>query len=76
MLPLNKQLPGILMELKAGKDCSDAQLAELAQTALKQINDRAYSVDLTAQGIQTVLKYGIAFSGKKVSITAELQENK
>ena len=75
MLPLNKKLPGILVELKAGKNCSDTQLTELAQTALKQINDRAYSVDLTAQGISSILKYGIAFSGKKVSITAELQEN-
>ncbi len=73
MLPLSKWLPGILIELKAGKDCTEAQLAELAKTALLQINDRMYSVDLKAQGISSILKYGIAFSGKKVSITAEVQ---
>lgn len=73
MLPLNKSLPGILIELKAGKNCTEAQLEELAKTALLQINDRMYSVDLKAQGVSSILKYGIAFSGKKVSITAEIQ---
>ena len=73
MLPLNKQLPGILIELKAGKDYTDAQLAELSKTALKQINDRAYGIDLMAQGVRSILKYGIAFSGKNVSICAEVQ---
>ena len=73
MLPLNKRLPGILIELKAAKDCTEAQLNELAQSALRQINDRAYCVDLKAQGAVSVLRYGIAFSGKKVSIAAEVQ---
>jgi len=73
MLPLDKRLPGILIELKAAKDCSDDQLAELATAALQQINDRTYAVDLITQGVQTVLKYGISFSGKRVSIAAENQ---
>ena len=29
LLPLNKKLPGVLIELKAGKDCSEKQLEEL-----------------------------------------------
>ena len=41
LLPLNKRLPGILIELKAGKDRSEAQLEDLANVALQQINDRA-----------------------------------
>ena len=73
MLPINKRLPGILIELKAGKGYTETQLEELAKTALRQINDRMYSIDLKTQGISSVLKYGIAFSGKKVSITAEIQ---
>ena len=44
MLPINKKLPGILIELKAGKDCTKEQLDELTVTALKQINDRQYHV--------------------------------
>ena len=71
MLPLNKKLPGILIELKAGKDCNDEQLTELAQTALDQMNDRQYHLEMTGQGVTEILKYGIAFSGKKVCIKAE-----
>ena len=51
LLPLNKKLPGILMELKAGKDCTEKQLKDLAHTALTQIQEKQYHVDMTAQGI-------------------------
>ena len=40
LFPLRKNLPGILIELKAAKGCSDTALDELAQNALQQINDR------------------------------------
>lgn len=73
MLPLNKKLPGILIELKAGKDCTEGQLNELAETALTQINDRQYDVEMSAQGVKDILKYGIAFSGKSASIRAEVR---
>ena len=75
MLPLNKQLPGIMIELKAEKDCSEKQLRELSRVALCQINDRSYTADLQAMGVSMILKFGIAFSGKKVYITAEKQIN-
>ena len=68
MMPLNKKLPGILVELKAGKNCSAAELEKLAHTALDQIEDRSYEVDLNAMGVNKVLKYGVAFSGKNVNI--------
>ena len=75
MLPLkNKKLPGILIELKAGKDCTEEQLDKLAETALKQINDRQYHVEMSAQGVKEILQYGIAFSGKSTSIKAELNK--
>ena len=73
MLPLNKKLPGILIELKAGKDCTEGQLNELAEPALTQINDRQYDVEMSAQGVKDILKYGIAFSGKSASIRAEVR---
>ncbi len=73
MLPLDKKLPGILIELKAGKDCSEAQLDELAETALKQINDRQYHVEMSAQGVKEILQYGIAFSGKSACVSAEVK---
>lgn len=71
MFPLKRHLPGVLIELKAGKNCTEEQLEELAQTALQQIKDRAYEAELVAQGAKTILRYGLAFSGKKVSIAAD-----
>lgn len=71
MLPLNKLLPGILIELKAGKDCTEEQLNRLADAALKQINDKQYDADMVAQGVTEILQYGIAFSGKKACVRAE-----
>ena len=71
MLPFNKLLPGILIELKAGKDCTEEQLSRLADAALKQINEKQYDTDMVAQGVTEILQYGIAFSGKKACVRAE-----
>ena len=76
LLPLRKQLPGILIELKAGKDLSEAQLEDLSKVALQQINDRAYSVELQAMKVSSVVKMGLAFSGKHARISVEQQELK
>ena len=73
LLPLNKRLPGILIELKAGKGRSETQLEDLANVALQQINNRAYSVDLQAMNVTSIIKIGIAFSGKRTRIAAERQ---
>ncbi len=66
--PTKGNLPGILIELKAAKNCSEAELRRLSEKALKQIVDQKYDTEMTAAGIQTVYKYGVAFSGKKVEI--------
>ena len=71
LLPLTKHFPGFLIEIKAEKDCSEEQLQALAQTALRQINDRSYSTEMQALGIGSIIKYGLAFSGKNVRIAAE-----
>ena len=59
--------------LKAGKDCTEGQLDELAETALKQINDRQYHVEMSARGVKEILQYGIAFSGKSACVRAEIK---
>lgn len=69
--PTRTGLPGILIELKAGKNCSEEKLRELSETALRQINDKKYDTELTAAGITTIFKYGVAFSGKKVEVAVE-----
>lgn len=74
LLPLHKHLPGILIELKAGKDLSEAQLEDLSKVALQQINDCAYSAELQAMKVTSVVKMGLAFSGKRARISGEQQE--
>ena len=69
--PVKKNLPGILIELKAEKNCSGEQLKKLSKTALQQIIDKKYDTEMTTEGIKTIYKYGVAFSGKNVEITVE-----
>lgn len=64
--PMQAGLPGILMELKASKDRN--KLKELAEAAVRQIEEKQYGVILEQAGVQTILKYGVAFSGKQVEI--------
>ena len=68
--PTRKGLPGILIELKAEKNCSDEKLKQLAETALQQINEKRYDAGLTATGVKAIYKYGAAFSGKRVDAAA------
>lgn len=67
--PTKAGLPGILIELKAEKGCSDEKLKKLSEAALQQINDKNYDSELINAGVKTVYKYGVAFSGKKVEVT-------
>ena len=64
--PKEMQLPGILIELKAADQQNE--LKELAKDALIQINHKRYSSALEEAGITSVLKYGVAFSGKFVEV--------
>lgn len=70
LMPKDTSKPGILIELKADKNSSD-DLMDLAQTALQQINDRKYDTEMTAKGVKTIFKFGVAFSGKKVEVVSE-----
>lgn len=69
--PKKKNLPGILIELKAEKKCTTAQLKKLSENALQQIIDKKYDTEMTAEGITTIYKYGVAFSGKNVEVAVE-----
>ena len=48
------------------------QLKQLSETALRQINENKYDIDLKAAGIDHIYKYGVAFCGKNVEIAVEL----
>ncbi len=68
LIPREDRYPGIIMELKWKKDLSAEKLAGLADEALTQIDDNRYDAEMKAGGIKDILKLGIAFSGKNVSV--------
>lgn len=68
LMPKKDMLPGILIELKAGKSCTDEELEKLTQTALEQIDERGYDTEMVSHGVKKVIKFGVAFCGKQVRI--------
>lgn len=65
------KLPGILIELKSEKFVSSDELKKLAKIAIEQISEKQYETEMRSKGIDSIVKYGIAFSGKSVEITVE-----
>ena len=68
LMPENRLLPGILIELKAEKNCSGDVLKKSSQKALQQIMEKKYDTEMKAKGVHEIYKYGVAFSGKKVEV--------
>ena len=56
------------MELKWKKNLTEKELAGLAVTALNQINEMRYDAEMREYSIQKILKFGVAFSGKRVKV--------
>ena len=70
LIPRNKKMTGIIMELKYEKDLDDKELNKLADEALRQIEDNEYATEMKDEGVRDILKLGMAFSGKNVVIKA------
>lgn len=68
LMPRKNNRPGFIFELKAKKNSTQAQLQQIAQGAVQQINERKYETEMQTHGIGTIIKYGVAFSGKNVEI--------
>lgn len=71
LIPRDRVYPGIIIELKSESGLGDEALEELSIKALEQIRDKRYDLEMRSDGINDILKLGIAFSGKKVKIRAE-----
>lgn len=71
LIPRENKYPGIIMELKWESGLDEEALVTLSNEALNQINDKKYDTEMRSDGIEKILKFGIAFSGKKVRIKAE-----
>lgn len=68
MIPRTGKYPGIIMELKWGKDLNDKALNQLSEEALCQIEENGYATEMYEEGIKDIIILGIAFSGKKCVI--------
>lgn len=66
--PMDKTCPGFLIELKAANALKGDELRTLAQAALNQIEEKNYASEMAADGIGTIFRYGIAFSGKRAEV--------
>lgn len=71
LIPRDEKHPGIIMELKAEKGLNEEELKALSAEALEQIHAKRYDAEMRSDGVENILKLGIAFSGKKVKIKAE-----
>ncbi len=68
LMPRNNKYPGMIMELKWKKSLDENELALLADEAISQIDSMEYDFEMKSEGIKKILKFGIAFSGKRVCI--------
>lgn len=71
MIPRDNKYPAILMELKWNKEQNEENLDALSAEALNQIYVKGYDAEIRTEGIADIIKFGIAFSGKKVKIRTE-----
>ena len=71
LIPRESKYPGIIMELKWKSGLDEEALEALSDEALRQIDDKRYDSEMSYDGVEKLLKLGIAFSGKKVRIKAE-----
>jgi Predicted AAA-ATPase/PD-(D/E)XK nuclease superfamily len=66
--PKDKSKAGIVIEFKKAQT---KDLEKTADKALQQIEDKRYDQVLFAQGINEVIRYGIAIKGKQISIKSK-----
>ncbi|MBQ7152996.1 MAG: AAA family ATPase [Clostridia bacterium] len=67
LIPVDAFDPGFIFEFKyAGRDGDD--LGKLADKALAQIDEKKYETELIGQGVNGIVKIGIAFKGKKAVV--------
>lgn len=68
LFPKDHKMPGILLELKWGRNLDEDALEAYARKAMIQIETKKYDLQLKNSGITDILKFGVAFSGKKVKV--------
>lgn len=71
MFPKKKIHAGIIIEVKWENMSDENKLEDLALEALEQIKEKSYETEMVDEGVEKIIKMGMAFSGKKVVIRTE-----
>lgn len=64
----NREISGRYYGIEMEEWIGEAELEKFSLDALNQIDEKRYDLELKEEGIENVIKLGIAFSGKKVVI--------
>lgn len=67
LMPLTKGMPGFIFEFKHTKD-EHIDLSALADSALQQIEAKKYDTELRDNGVNSIIRIGIAFRGKSAVV--------
>lgn len=67
LMPLTKGMPGFIFEFKHTKD-EHIDLSALADSALRQIEAQKYDTELRDNGVNSIIRIGIAFRGKSAVV--------
>lgn len=67
LMPLTKGMPGFIFEFKHTKD-EHTDLSALADSALQQIEAQKYDTELRDNGVNSIIRIGIAFRGKSAVV--------
>ena len=67
LMPLTKGMPGFIFEFKHTKD-EHTDLSALADSALQQIETKKYDTELRDNGVNSIIRIGIAFRGKSAVV--------
>ena len=71
LLPRDKSQTGFIFEFKTKKGLEAGSLNKLAEEGIRQIRDQRYYTDMEYQGIRHIVLFGVAFSGRNVSVKVE-----
>lgn len=67
LMPLAKGMPRFIFEFKHTKD-EHTDLSALADSALQQIETKKYDTELRDNGVNSIIRIGIAFRGKSAVV--------
>lgn len=69
--PKSNSGQGYIIEFKSARNVEKTDLDKLAKTAIRQIYEKSYTTNLIKYNVHKIGLFGVAFSGKKVSVKYE-----